>query len=81
MQHYPLQGLVVRMAINDNLGINVNQGFCFSCLKALLCHDLGVIKVNRPFPSCSEPHYESKAKRKVFIMKISFRSYANKTNF
>ena len=36
---------------------------------------------NRPFPSCFEPHYESEAKGKVFIMKISFHSYANKINF
>ena len=36
---------------------------------------------NRPFPSCFEPHYESEAKCKVFVMKISFHSYANKTNF
>ena len=35
---------------------------------------------NRPFPSCFEPHC-SKAKCKVFIMKISFNSYANKTNY
>ena len=38
-------------------------------------------KVNRPFPSCFEPHYESDAKCKVFVMKISFHSCANKTNF
>ena len=36
---------------------------------------------NRPFPSCFEPHYESEAKCKVFVMKISFNSYANKTKF
>ena len=36
---------------------------------------------NRPFSSCFEPHYESEAKRKGFIMKISFHSYVNKTNF
>ena len=36
---------------------------------------------NRPFPSCIEPHYESEAKYKVFVMKISVHSYANKTNF
>ena len=38
-------------------------------------------KRNRSFPSYFEPHYESEAKCKVFIMKISFHSYANKTNF
>ena len=37
--------------------------------------------VNGPFPSCIEPHYESKAKCKVFIVKISFDSHSNKTNF
>ena len=36
---------------------------------------------NRPLPSCFEPHYESEVKCKVFVMKISFHSYANKTNF
>ena len=36
---------------------------------------------NRPFPSCFEPHYESEAKCKVFVMKISFHSSCNKTNF
>ena len=36
---------------------------------------------NRPFSTCFEPHYESEAKCKVFVMKISFHSYANKTNF
>ena len=33
---------------------------------------------NRPFPSYFEPHYESEASCKVFIMKISFYSYAKK---
>ena len=37
--------------------------------------------LNRPFPSCCEPHYESEAKCKVFIMKISFHSTASKTYF
>ena len=37
--------------------------------------------VNRPFSSCFEPHYESEAKCKVFVVKINFHSYANKTNF
>ena len=37
--------------------------------------------VNRPFPSCFGPHYEGEAKCKVFIVKISFHSYANETNF
>ena len=50
----------------------------------LYCH-VGVVSIylfhNRPFPSCFEPRYESEAKCKVFIMKLSFRSYANKTNF
>ena len=34
---------------------------------------------NRPFPSCFEPHYESEAKYKVYILKISFHnSYPDK---
>ena len=37
--------------------------------------------MNRPFLSCFEPHYESEAKCKVFVMTISFHSYAKKTNF
>ena len=37
--------------------------------------------MNRPFPSCFEPHYGREAKCKVFVMKISFHSYLNKTNF
>ena len=36
---------------------------------------------NRPFPSCFEPHCKIEATCKVLIMKISFHSYANKTNF
>ena len=32
----------------------------------------------RLFPSCLEPHYESEAKCKVFVMKIRFHSYAIK---
>ena len=39
-----------------------------------ICH-------NRSFSSCCEPHYESEANCKVLIMKTSFHSYANKTNF
>ena len=31
-------------------------------------------------PSCNEPHYESEAKCEVFIMKISFHSYAKNNN-
>ena len=37
--------------------------------------------LKRPFPSCFEPHYDSEAKCKVIILKISFHSYASKTNF
>ena len=40
-----------------------------------------LVVVNRPFPSYFEPHYESEAKCKVFVMKISCHLYANKTNF
>ena len=32
-------------------------------------------------PSCFELHNESEARGKVFVMKISFHSHANKTNF
>ena len=51
-----------------------------------VCHEICPVSkflrmINRPFPSCCEPHYESEAKCKVFIMKISFHSYANKTEF
>ena len=37
--------------------------------------------INRPFPSCFELQYEGEAKCKVFMMKVSFHSYVNKTNF
>ena len=30
--------------------------------------------LNRPFPSCCEPHYESEAKCKTFHKKISFEN-------
>ena len=36
---------------------------------------------NRPFASCFEPYYESEAKCKVFVTKISFHSFANKLIF
>ena len=36
---------------------------------------------NRPFSCRFEPHYESEASCIVFVMNISFHSYANKTNF
>ena len=37
--------------------------------------------VDRPFPSCFEPHYESEAECKVFHLKVRFHSYANKTKY
>ena len=40
-----------------------------------------VVVVNRPFPSCCEPHYKSEAKCKTFHMKISFLCIWMKTNF
>ena len=61
-----------------------------SCLDKLIrCFDLTVclrlssrVVINRPYPSCFKTHHESEAKYKVFtFMKISFHSYANKTNF
>ena len=39
-----------------------------------------VVRANRPFPSCFEPHYEREAPC-IGFMKTSFHSYANKTNF
>ena len=39
------------------------------------------LSIARPFSSCFEPHCESEARCKVVIMKNSFYSYANKTNF
>ena len=33
------------------------------------------------FSSCFEPHYENEIPYNVIKMKISFHSYANKTNF
>ena len=44
-------------------------------------HFLRLRVTNRPFQSYFELHYESKAKCKVFVIKISFHSFANKTNF
>ena len=44
-------------------------------------HKVTLKACNRPFLSCFEPHYESETKCKDFVMKISFHSYANKTNF
>ena len=40
----------------------------------------GLLKGHK-FPCCFEPHCQSEAKCKVFIMKISFHPNANKTNF
>ena len=37
--------------------------------------------INRPFPSCSEPHYESETKCKAFYMKISFCLHMNENLF
>ena len=36
--------------------------------------------LNGPFPSFFEPHYQSEASYIVLMMKISFHSYANKSN-
>ena len=46
-----------------------------------LCSTFIYSYFNRPFPSCFEPHYESEAKSKVFVMEIGYPSYANETNF
>ena len=32
-------------------------------------------EVNRPFPSSPQPPFQSEAKCKIFLMKISFHSY------
>ena len=40
-----------------------------------------IVPRNWPFPSCVEPHCKIEAKCLVFIIKISFHSYANQTNF
>ena len=37
--------------------------------------------MNRPFPSCCQPHYKSEAKCKGFHIKISFVCIPMKTNF
>ena len=39
-----------------------------------------LILSNRSFPTCFEPHNESEAKCKILVVKVSFHSYANKTN-
>ena len=49
--------------------------------KNVVCTECPKCFYNRPFPSCFEPHYENKAKCKVFVMKSSFYSYANKIYF
>ena len=36
---------------------------------------LGNESSNRPFPSSSQPPFQSEAKCEVFVMKISFHSY------
>ena len=51
--------------------------YCTICMLACF---YGLWQLNRPFPSCFKPHYESEVKGK-FFMKISFHSYANKTHF
>ena len=50
---------------------NAERPTCLVCMSIL----------NRPFLSCVEPQYESEAACKVFVMKISFHLYVNKTNF
>ena len=56
--------------------INNNQALAKSA-----SHAIAKKSQNRLFPSCFEPHHESEAKCKIFIMKISLHSYANKTHF
>ena len=59
----------------------LNNALHLVYLKVLVNFPQALHQESRPFPSCFEPHYESEAKYKVFVMKISFHSYANKTNF
>ena len=35
---------------------------------------------NRPFPSCLKPLFQSEAKCQAIVMKMIFRSHANKTH-
>ena len=51
------------------------------CKSPMYSHLAAAISHNKPFPSCFEPPYEREANCKVFVMKISFHSYANKANF
>ena len=56
-----------------------------NCLRYSPHHSLRILfrinGENMSFPGCSEPHYESEASCTVLILKISFHSHANKTNF
>lgn len=38
-------------------------------------------KVNRPFPSCCKPLFQSEAKCEAVDIEINFQYYANKTHF
>ena len=44
-------------------------------------YSIADVVLTGPFPSCFETHYESEVKCKIFVMTISFLSYAKKTNF
>ena len=62
-------------------------GGVYGLINTYSCTDLSpqlvasIAQANRPFPSCFEPPYENEATCNVFVMKISFHSYANKTNY
>ena len=52
-----------------------------SCDDTDLAEQIALRSIGHLLPSYCEPYYESEAKCTVFIMKIVFYSYANKTNF
>ena len=58
----------------------------FVCLFKFTFYNLNAWKAknnsfNRPFPSCFEPHYDSEASCKVFIMQTTLIFIRMKTNF
>ena len=73
LMHLNLTFLKIRVNLLRALLISYNKVSYHAGYTRMFC--------NGPFPSCCEPHYKSEAKCKVFIMIISFHSYANKTNF
>ena len=62
------------------VSVSFAAAICNKICEVSFCYCRDTV-LNRPFPSCFEPRYESEAKYKVFIMKISFHLYANKPIF